>query len=68
MDNAIRKIKSAWRIFYKTSLLHKVFYFLAFLISISLITNYGYSNGYGTIEEGFEKYGSDHLPVIIKIL
>jgi ubiquinone/menaquinone biosynthesis C-methylase UbiE len=55
MDNAIRKIKSAWRIFYKTSLLHKVFYFLAFLISISLITNYGYSNGYGTIEEGFEK-------------
>jgi ubiquinone/menaquinone biosynthesis C-methylase UbiE len=50
MDNAMKKVKSTWKIFSRTSLLHKLFYFLALLISISLITNFGNKNGYGVVE------------------
>ena len=48
LENAIKNIKRGFKVFYRTSLLHKVFYFLALLISITLITNYGRK-----VEEGF---------------
>ena len=40
-NNAIKHINRSFNTFYKTSLLHKFLYFLAFLICISLITNHG---------------------------
>jgi len=46
----VRNVKRSFNIFYKTTLLHKILYFLAFLISISLITNFGRKQ-----VEGFEK-------------
>jgi SAM-dependent methyltransferase len=47
--NTLSKAKRSFNIFSKTTLLHKFFYFLAFLISISLIFNYGKQQ-----VEGFE--------------
>ena len=48
--NILRKAKRSFNIFSKTTLLHKVLYFLAFLISMSLIFNYGKKQ-----VEGFEE-------------
>lgn len=48
--NPLRNIKRSYHIFSKTTLLHKVLYFLAALISICLIMNYGRKQ-----VEGFEK-------------
>lgn len=48
--NSIRNLKRSYNIFSKTTLLHKVLYFLAALICISLITNFGRKS-----VEGFEK-------------
>lgn len=50
LANPIRKVKRTIRIFSKTTLLHKVLYFLAFIVSISMITNYGRKQ-----VEGFEE-------------
>jgi SAM-dependent methyltransferase len=50
LANSIRNIKRSYNIFSKTTLLHKVLYFLAALICVSLITNYGRKR-----VEGFEK-------------
>jgi SAM-dependent methyltransferase len=41
LNKPIRTIQNTWRIFYNTSRLHKFLYFLAFLVCMSLITNYG---------------------------
>lgn len=46
----IRNMKRTYNIFSKTTLLHKILYFLAFLISITLIMNYGKKQ-----VEGFEE-------------
>jgi SAM-dependent methyltransferase len=48
--NPIEKVKQTIHIFSRTTLLHKFLYFLAFLVCISLITNYGRSK-----MEGFEE-------------
>ena len=48
--NILRKAKQSYNIFSKTTLLHKVLYFLAFLISMSLLFNYGKKR-----VEGFEQ-------------
>jgi len=47
--NTLRKAKHSFNIFSKTTLLHKVLYFLAFLICMSLMLNYGRQQ-----VEGFE--------------
>jgi SAM-dependent methyltransferase len=52
--NPIRNVKRSFNIFAKTTLLHKFLYFLAFLVCISLITNYGRKQ-----VEGFEKKTND---------
>lgn len=49
ITNTLRNAKRSFNIFSKTTLLHKILYFLAFLISISLIFNYGKQQ-----VEGFE--------------
>ena len=49
ITNPLRNAKRSFTIFSKTTLLHKILYFLAFLISISLIFNYGKQQ-----VEGFE--------------
>ncbi len=49
LANSIRGLKKSYNIFSKTTLLHKVLYFLAFAICISLMTNYGRQR-----VEGFE--------------
>jgi SAM-dependent methyltransferase len=41
ITNTLRKAKQSFNIFSKTTLLHKVLYFLAFLICMSLMLNYG---------------------------
>ena len=51
LANPIKKVKQTISIFSKTTLLHKILYFLAFLVSITLITNYGNQQ---KIEEGFK--------------
>jgi SAM-dependent methyltransferase len=48
--NSLRNIKRSYSIFRKTTLLHKLLYFLAFAICISLMANYGRKP-----VEGFEK-------------
>ena len=48
--NTLRKAKSSFNIFKKTTLLHKILYFLAVCISISLMYNYGKQQ-----VEGFEQ-------------
>lgn len=48
--NTLRKAKQSFNIFAKTTLLHKVLYFLAFLIGMSLMLNYGKQR-----VEGFEQ-------------
>jgi len=48
--NTLRKAKHSFNIFSKTTLLHKILYFLAFLICLSLIFNYGKQQ-----VEGFEQ-------------
>jgi len=48
--NSIRNIKRSYNIFAKTTLLHKFLYFLAALVCISLMTNYGRK-----CVEGFEE-------------
>ena len=50
LANPLRKIKQKINIFSKTTWLHKLLYFLALLVCISLITNYGRQQ-----VEGFEK-------------
>ncbi len=50
ITNPLRKAKHSFNIFSKTTLLHKILYFLAFLISMSLIYNYGRQR-----VEGFEQ-------------
>jgi ubiquinone/menaquinone biosynthesis C-methylase UbiE len=52
--NPLRNAKRSFNIFAKTTLLHKILYFLAFLVSISLLTNYGIKH-----VEGFEKKTND---------
>ena len=39
--NSIRNMKRSYNIFAKTTLLHKFLYFLAALVCISLMLNYG---------------------------
>lgn len=41
ITNTLRNAKRSFNIFSKTTLLHKILYFLAFLICLSLIFNYG---------------------------
>lgn len=41
ITNPIRKMKRTYHIFSKTTLLHKVLYFLSLLVGISLMINYG---------------------------
>jgi ubiquinone/menaquinone biosynthesis C-methylase UbiE len=48
--NTLRKAKRSFNIFKKTTLLHKILYFLAICISISLMYNYGKQQ-----VEGFEQ-------------
>ena len=50
ITNPLRKAKHSFNIFSKTTLLHKILYFLAFLICMSLIFNYGRQR-----VEGFEQ-------------
>jgi SAM-dependent methyltransferase len=50
ITNTLRKAKSSFNIFSKTTLLHKILYFLAFLIAMSLILNIGRQQ-----VEGFEE-------------
>lgn len=50
ITNTLRKAKHSFNIFSKTTLLHKILYFLAFLICMSLIFNYGRQR-----VEGFEQ-------------
>lgn len=53
-SNALGSIKRFFKVFYRTSLLHKLFYFLAFLVCFTLITNYGQGHGeQEQIIEGF---------------
>jgi SAM-dependent methyltransferase len=55
LKNAIKNINRSITIFYKTSFLHKFLYFLAFLVCVSLITNYKLGPGLGQGQiEGFE--------------
>jgi ubiquinone/menaquinone biosynthesis C-methylase UbiE len=49
ITNTLRKAKRTFNIFSKTTLLHKTLYFLAFLVSLSLVFNYGKQQ-----VEGFE--------------
>ena len=55
LANPIQKLKKSYNIFSKTTLLHKVLYFLAFVVCISLITNYGRKQVEGFKEEGKKK-------------
>ena len=41
LANPIQRVKKTFNIFSKTTLLHKVLYFLSFVVSLSLIMNYG---------------------------
>lgn len=50
ITNTLRKAKHSFNIFSKTTWLHKVLYFLAFLISMCLMLNYGKQQ-----VEGFEE-------------
>lgn len=54
ITNPMRKVKKSFNIFSKTTLLHKFLYFLAFIISIMLISNYGKFQ-----VEGFEQKTND---------
>lgn len=54
LANPLRKMKRSMHIFSKTTWLHKVLYFLSFLVCISLITNYGRKRA-----EGFEKKNTE---------
>lgn len=54
--NTLRKAKRSFNIFSKTTLLHKILYFLAFLICMSLIFNYGKQQ-----VEGFEEPKSNEF-------
>ena len=49
ITNTLRTAKRSFNIFSKTTLLHKILYFLAFLIAMSLMLNYGKAR-----VEGFE--------------
>lgn len=67
-NNALRSIKRFFKVFYRTTLLHKLFYFLAFLVCFILITNYGQGQGQDQIE-GFthktpEFKTNDAIPAI----
>ena len=55
LANPIQKLKKSYNIFSKTTLLHKVLYFLSFVVCISLITNYGRKQVEGFKEEGKKK-------------
>lgn len=50
ITNSMRKMKRTYHIFSKTTLLHKALYFLALLVGISLMINYGRKQ-----VEGFEQ-------------
>ena len=50
ITNSMRKMKRNYHIFSKTTLLHKILYFLALLVGISLMINYGRQQ-----VEGFEQ-------------
>jgi SAM-dependent methyltransferase len=50
-NKPIRTIKKTWDIFYKTSRLHKFLYFLAALVCLSLLTNYGQAQMEGFTEK-----------------
>jgi SAM-dependent methyltransferase len=51
LANPLRKVKRTIHIFSKTTWLHKLLYFLALLVCISLITNYGRKNMEGFKEQ-----------------
>lgn len=55
-NNTLDKIKKTFNIFYKTKLLHKLLYLMAFFVCISLITNYGRGN-----KEGFEERTNEFI-------
>ena len=55
LANPIQNLKKSYNIFSKTTLLHKVLYFLAFVVCITLVTNYGRGNVEGFKEEGKRK-------------
>jgi SAM-dependent methyltransferase len=50
VTNSLRNAKRTFNIFSKTTLLHKILYFLAFLVSMTLMLNYGRQR-----VEGFEQ-------------
>ena len=56
ITNPIRKMKRTYHIFSKTTLLHKALYFLALLVGISLMVNYGRQQ-----VEGFEQPKSNEF-------
>ena len=58
--NILRRSKRSFNIFSKTTLLHKVLYFLAFLISMSLIFNYGKKQVEGFEEPKTNEFKTNH--------
>ena len=48
--NTLKKVKTSFNVFYKTTLLHKVLYGLSLLVALFLMFNYGKSQ-----VEGFEQ-------------
>jgi len=58
--NILRRAKRSFNIFSKTTLLHKVLYFLAFLISMSLIFNYGKKQVEGFEEPKTNEFKTNH--------
>jgi ubiquinone/menaquinone biosynthesis C-methylase UbiE len=58
VTNTIRGVKKTYNIFAKTTRLHKFLYFLAFLISFSLMMNYGRKQ-----VEGFEEKTNEYKTV-----
>ena len=57
--NTLRKAKRSFNIFKKTTLLHKALYFLALLVGISLMYNYGKKQ-----VEGFEEPKTNEFKTI----
>jgi ubiquinone/menaquinone biosynthesis C-methylase UbiE len=62
VTNTLRKAKRTFNIFYKTTLLHKVLYLLAFLIGLSLVFNYGKKQ-----VEGFEPPKTNEFKINIEM-
>ena len=60
LTNTLRTAKRSFNIFSKTTLLHKILYFLAFLIAISLMVNYGQQRVEGFAEPKTNEFKTNY--------